>query len=195
MDELRLKNRAEALAWLKREGFKISRGKIYDDSGAGLLIVGPDGGVAVAELERYARRVRLKRTSLSPNDEMAQLQAEKLSKELSILSHKNQRLEFENQKLRGEWISRVDHEQHAAAAAAVFKHGLLHLAQTRAAELLELGQVAGPLAMADRMQDLFDVLLDEYARRSVFTLRVMQDGSLEVIEDEEDGKTTEEDMG
>jgi hypothetical protein len=184
LDEKKLKTRAEALGWLRRQGYKCSRGKLYDDTAAGLLAVEPDGSIKIGELESYALRAGLKISGASVRDELATAQAAKAKVELKILKQRAKRQRFDMDRLRGKYIRRDEWEQALAARASVLLHGLRHLAQSRAAELLEIGRANGPQALGDRLQDDIETLLNEYANRETFKLLLQPDGTMEPIENE-----------
>ena len=164
------KNTLEVLGHLKRAGFKIAKSKLYADAKVGLLPAGP---CTLEDVERYARRVRLKRLAEVAGGELDRLARERGEAEYRLLQKKYEKMEFELQKDKGQYLPRSEFEQELSARAAVLMHGLRHLAQSRAAELMEIGKEKGAQAVADRLQAEIEDLLDDYANRETFQVIVM----------------------
>jgi hypothetical protein len=101
---------------------------------------------------------------------------ERSEAEFKLLQKKYEKLEFELQKDKGQYLPRAEFEQELSARAAVLMHGLRHLAQSRAAELMEVGKASGAQAVADRLQAEIEELLDDYANRETFQVIVMPEG-------------------
>jgi hypothetical protein len=167
------KNTFEVLGHLKRAGFKIAKSKLYADAKVGLLPAGP---CTVEDVERYARRARLKRLAEVSGGELDRIARERSEAEYRLLQKKYEKLEFELQKDKGQYLPRAEFEQELSARAAVLMHGLRHLAQSRAAELMEVGKEKGAQAVADRLQSEIEELLDDYANRETFQVIVMPEG-------------------
>jgi hypothetical protein len=169
-DEQKFKNTLEVLGWLQRAGYKVGKSKIYADAKVGML---PAGECSVEDAERYARRARLKRQAEVSGGALDRVAIEKSQAEYRLLQKKYEKLSFELEKDKGQWLPRSEFEQELSARAAVLVHGLRHLAQSRAAELLEVGRERGAEALGDRLQELIEELLNDYANRETFQVIVI----------------------
>lgn len=178
-DAPKFKNTLEVLGWLQQAGYKVGKSKIYADAKAGML---PAGECTVEDAERYARRARLKRQAAVSGGALDRVALEKSQAEYRLLQKKFEKLEFELQKDKGQWLPRAEFEQELSARAAVLLHGLRHLAQSRAAELLELGKASGAQAMGDNLQEQIEALLDDYANTETFQVIVVPEEAMEAIE-------------
>lgn len=158
------KNTLEVLGWLRAEGYKIGKSKIYADAKAGLLPVGP---CSVADAERYARRARLKRVAAVSAADIDRAVKEKAELEIKHLQLKNAQLEHDLEVARGKYVTREAFEQELAARAVALKQGLVHLARSRAPEIVAVGRERGDEEAAALLQELIEELLDDYARRDV----------------------------
>lgn len=169
------KNTLEVLGWLKKSGYKVGKSKLYADAKAGML---PAGACAIEDVERYARRVRLKRQAEVSGGELDRMAKQRGEAEYRLLQKKYEKLEFELEKDKGQYFPRDQFEQELSARMAVLKHGFSHLAQSRANELLELGKSKGPQAMADEMEAEFEGLLNDYANRESFQVIILANDSI-----------------
>lgn len=165
-----LKNTLDVLGHLKRSGYKIGKSKLYSDVKAGML---PASACTVEDADKYARRARLKRTAEIFTGDLDRLSKEKSELEIRKLKSQNEQLEFDLAKSKGFYLPRDQFEQELSARAAVFLHGLRHLSQSRANEMLEIGKEKGPQAMADRLQADIEDLLNDYANRETFQVIVL----------------------
>lgn len=171
-DSTIFKNTLEVLGWLCKAGYKVGKSKLYADAKVGML---PAGACTVEDAERYARRARLKRLAEVAGGELDRIARVKSEAEYKLLQMKYEKLEFELQKDKGQWLPRAEFEQELAARAAVLLHGLRHLAQSRAAEMLE---ACGGKAerLADLLQEGIEELLNDYANRETFQVIVLPEG-------------------
>lgn len=68
----RFKNRIQAHNWLQSQGYKISRGKFYNDCEAGFPAVHKDGTVSRYQVLQYGQQLDVERRSIAPVDLAAQ---------------------------------------------------------------------------------------------------------------------------
>lgn len=169
------KNTLEVLGHLRRSGYKIGKSKLYADVKAGMLT---SGAAMIEEVERYAKRARLKRVAEVASGELDRIAKQRSEAEYKLLQKKYEKLEFELQKDKGQWLPRDQFDQELSARAAVLLHGLRHLAQSRSAELLDIGKAQGPQAMGDQLQADIEDMLNDYANRETFHVIVMPDGGV-----------------
>lgn len=172
MEETSFKNTLEVLGWLRKAGYKVGKSKLYADAKVGML---PSGPCTLEDAERYARRARLKRLAEVAGGELDRMAREKSEAEYRLLKMKYEKLEFELQKDKGQWLPRAEFEQELSARAAVLLHGLRHLAQSRAAEMLEACGGKAQL-LADLLQEGVEDLLNDYANRETFQVIVLPEG-------------------
>lgn len=173
-DQAIFKNTLAVLGWLKKSGYKIGKSKLYADVAAKML---PDGACTIEDVERYARRARLKRQAEVSGGELDRMARQRSEAEYKLLQKKYEKLEFELEKDKGRWLPRDQFDQELSARAAVLLHGLRHLAQSRASELLDLGKASGPQVMGDRLQADIEDLLNDYANRETFQVIVMPEAA------------------
>lgn len=168
-----LKNTLEVAKYLRRSGWKVGRQKVYDDVKSGRL---NSGAVTVEEAEKYAVREKIKRLVDVDTSEISRISKQQAETDLKLANKKLEKLEFELSRERGQYLPRDQFEQELSARMAVLKHGLDHLAQSRAVELLERGRAHGAQALADELQAEFAELLNDYANRETFQVIVLPEG-------------------
>jgi hypothetical protein len=171
-----LKNTLEVAKYLRRAGWKIGRQKVYDDVKMRKL---PNGPCSVDEADKYALREKLPRLVDVDTGELSRVARQQAETDLKLSNKKLEKLEFELAKERGQYLPRDQFGQELSARMVVIKHGLDHLAQSRAAELLEVGKTAGPQAMADALRESFAEMLNDYANRETFQVIVLPDGEMQ----------------
>lgn len=165
------KDRMKVLTYLKNEGYKIGKQKIYNDSAAGLLKVQDDGTVLLADVKKYIKRTALKRLSEpGKNDSL-------------IDQHTIERRELENEKLRvqvedikfrgevakGNYLPVEEFGMEVAARAGVICAGLQHMVDSQVAEWVVLAH-EDPTGMKLREAIRRDInrLLSEFASMEQF---------------------------
>lgn len=110
-----LSNRMAAVIFLKDLGYKIQKSKLYNDEKAGLIKVNQDGTVNETDVRAYAERYLKKVKSGGRDDgDLDRLYREKAEAELIGLQMKNERLQFDMEQSRKEWIRREDAETQLA---------------------------------------------------------------------------------
>jgi formate dehydrogenase maturation protein FdhE len=152
------KNPTEARRYLNKIGYKVGKSKIADDAKCGLI---PIKDISVEEAERYAKRARLKRQVEVSGAQMDRRAIEKLELENKHSRLKIQRLEIELAEKTGTLIPKIERDQHVAGILAVILHRMRHLAQSKSAEMIEIGSKRGPQALSDFLQELIENELDE----------------------------------
>lgn len=177
-----LKNRLEAVQWLRDQGYKVGKSKLYNDASSGKLKVCNDGSIRVSDLEDYARRQGLEplEQATEPDEDTEDLQREKIKEELRKLQLQNERQEFERQKEMGKYIPRENLELELASRAGVLDSGLRTAIKTHARDWVHLvgGQADRVPDLVEAMLDVLDQKLNEYARMDRFEV---------IFEDEQGG--------
>ncbi|MGE4519532.1 MAG: hypothetical protein AB7E04_08505 [Desulfobacteraceae bacterium] len=170
----KFKNIKAVLDFLKTNGFKIEKSKIYEDAKEGLLRVQKNKSVMGIDVKLYSGT--LKRDG-SADPEPAELTAEKLKKESLKLDLQNEKLQFELDKEKGKYLPRSDFERELAARAAVLDSGIRHSLSLKVQDIIAL--VGGQLSKAPDLIDYIDKIIDEsmniYATTQTFQIMVIGD--------------------
>lgn len=167
-----LKNRLEAVEWLKGRGYKISKSKFYADVKARKVRLRNDGSVPVEELKRYAKNEGL--VPLSRSTEMtaeeADLEEVKKKKEIEKLEWENKKRAFEFDLSQGHYIPREQLELELASRAGVLDSGLRTKIKERGRDLVyaaggDPGQVPEVVGL---LMDILDEQMNEFCRMDRF---------------------------
>jgi hypothetical protein len=156
------KNTHEVAKYLRRAGWKVGRQKVYDDVKDGLL---SGGTVTIEEVEKYAKRARLKRVAEVSGGHLDRIAMKRSEAEYKLLQTKIQRMQIEIAEKQGDLVPAIESDQKIAGVIAVIKHKLLHMAQIRSAEILEVGVKKGQQALADILTEYILAELDEIGRQ------------------------------
>ncbi|MBI9092447.1 MAG: hypothetical protein JEZ12_24790 [Desulfobacterium sp.] len=143
-------------AHLTKNGFKISKSKLYRDRDKGAIRINPDGTVLETEVRAYA--ATLERI----NGDVADLSdghAVKTQREIERLEEQIAKMRFEREKEEGKFIPRKEFEAELAARAVVMEAGFRHTFNVKVREWIAM--VGGKAAKsADFLQEL-NTALDE----------------------------------
>lgn len=167
-----LKNRLEAVEWLKGRGYKIGKSKFYADVKAKKIKLRNDGMVPVAELERYVRAEGL--APLSRSTEMTQeemdLEEQKKRKEIEKLDWEIKKREFEFDKDHSKYIPREHLELELASRAGVLDSTLRTRIKEHARDLVhEMGGSPEHVPeFVSRVSDILDECMNEFCRLDRF---------------------------
>ncbi len=131
-DAAPLPSKNAALEFLKANGWKISRGKLYKDADAGLLKVRPDGTVSESDALAYASRFLKKLKGGDADPALDGLYREKAQAELDKTRVQEEKLRFELERERGRYILLEDVETQFAVKWAAIEASVRHLLITRA---------------------------------------------------------------
>lgn len=112
-------NRMEAMAHLRRLGYKIGKSKIYKDAAAGLLKMQSDGSVIETDLMRYAKISGLDRPAAKLSAKTEDLASQKLAAEVDKVKEQVEKLQLEKALFKGKYILSTDVDMAQAAQAAV----------------------------------------------------------------------------
>lgn len=159
----------EVLQYLKQEGWKISRSKLYEK--AYLLKKQPDGTYLKKDVDNFAR-IHLKMLDGSDIEAGA---LRKLEAEIRKLTAEAEKREIEVARLRGELVSKHEVEQQLAARAIFLKDRLRNFFHGQVPAIVEMvkeGKEVNEIIdyINNELEDMFDyyskpmeikVLLDE----------------------------------
>ncbi|WP_028575044.1 hypothetical protein [Desulfonatronovibrio hydrogenovorans] len=173
-DEVIPRNRLEAVAHLKRQGWKIGKTKFYQDCNKGLVKIQSDGSILPRDLDVYAVRAGLDRFAAPETqqhvDEVGELHEVKLKKEIEKLNWENKKREFEYQKELGKYVPRELLELELASRAAVLDSQLRTRIRSRAREWTALVQGKHELVpeLITAALAMLDQAMNEFARMDRF---------------------------
>ena len=132
--EIIFKGIPEALGYLKVENWKISQAKFYDD--VRFIKRQKDGSFTKKEVDKYATQFLQKRDG--SDIEIDPL--EKLKEETRFTKERADKVAFENEIARGNYILKSDAEQQLSARAAFLKSGIQGFFHSMSAKLIELAE-------------------------------------------------------
>jgi len=176
-----LKNRLEAVEWLKSRGYKIGKSKFYADVKSKKVRLRNDGSVPVDELKRYVKNEGL--VPLSRSTEMsveeADLEEVKKRKEIEKLEWENKKRAFEYDLSQGKYLPRDQLALELASRAAVLDSGLRTRIKERGRELVHMagGRPEQVPEVVGLIMDVLDEVMNEFCRMDRFQV---------VFEDAED---------
>ena len=190
-DEPAFKNRAAVLKYLKDQGYKIGRQKLYNDAKAGLLRLRPDGSVPESAVQAYINdpRSRLVRPEAVAHPDQAdilsdlavQLKEAELARVRAVTEHQ----ELKNEIAKGKYILASDVETEMSVKAGALEAGIKHLLNTRFRECIQVvgGDPARTRAGIEFLMAGMDELLNDFARLDVIDV-IVEKQEVEEIETE-----------
>lgn len=135
--ELIFDNKMEALKWLKAEGYKIGKSKLYNDAAAGRLKQQAGGKIKEKDVKLYIKRARLVRPEKIPDAGTDEMTKQKLQLEIRKLEEDVKEKEIKNLALVGKYMPKADVYMQLASRAVAFDAGLKHRFNTEADEVVE----------------------------------------------------------
>lgn len=177
------RNRLAASKWMRENGYKIGKSKLYQDTASGLLKVEPDGTVTIESVRRYIDHPEAGiREHLDTVQAGADVEVREYHRRVAIAKAEKTELEaaklrFEMDREQGKWIPRDDLEMEMAGRAAVFEHGFRNLVRIRLDDWIHL--VGGNVARAGELRivinEELDRLLNQYSRSDNFLVLFEED--------------------
>lgn len=165
-------NRNQVLAYLKAQGYKVSKSQLYRDTDAGLLILEPDGSILGEAVERYIVTGQLQKPAEQTVQAAAKLD-QKTSEEIRSLRLKNQKLEIEMAVLVGKYVLKTDAEAQQAELAAVLDALPRHILILNLPRYL--GTVGADPSKARTLFELFDTDFTQAVNQ------ICADGGVELV--------------
>jgi len=172
--ERRFKTLKEVLSYLKDEGWKVEKSKLYADKNK--IDRQKDGSYLAADVDRYAK---LCLSRLDGSDETPVDAAEKLKWEIEFNKQRAKKLELENEVEKGRWLLRSEVSQMFAARAALLKDAVgpafIH---PRVADVIELvggDQAKAPELIAWWLREV-EKHMDQYSRPLEFAVPAQTKG-------------------
>jgi len=176
-DALLFKNRTEVLKYLKKQGYKIGKSKLYNDAAAGWLRVQDDGSILEKDLTRYIKRAGLVKLSAIKKDQPDSLAQLKATHELEKLKEQIAELRFKREVAQGKYIPRDQFEMEIASRLVVLEAGLRHFIQSNLVEWVELaeGKTSQVAALREAMNAGLDEQFNEFADMERFQVIITED--------------------
>lgn len=167
------KNTLEVLGYLKDQGFKVGRDKIYRDAKAGLLRVQKDKTVKGADVKLYAGLLKVERDG--GEEDLVGGQKVKTRKEIEKLELQNAKLQLDLDKEMGKYLKKKDFAMEVAARAAVLDTAVRNMFQVHAAEYIALvgGDPMKTNSLLDSMYEDFDRVMSGFATTEVFQVMIV----------------------
>lgn len=138
-DNDRFDNLADALAYLKDEGWRAAQTSIYRHQKEGKVRPRPDGSYWKSDIDKYARTfLRQAATGQRVSERIEDLQRKKLEKELQNLKIEIERKQFALGRDQGKYIPKDQMDIELAGRAGILEAGLKHWIQSHAADWIRL---------------------------------------------------------
>lgn len=151
---------SDVVKYLKSEGYKIGKSKLYQDAKAGFLSGDETHGYTLDAVLAYAHTQMLEKVAGSDKGSRIDLLTEvRLQKEVEKLTEQVKKLQFELSRDQGKYLLKEDVRTELAQRIAVFEAGFKHLVRTMAPEWVAL--VAGNQAMTDPLMAAMFAAIDE----------------------------------
>ena len=143
--------------FLKNDGWKIAKSKLYADARAGLIKVNTDGTVNEAEAIAYAHRY-LKKIKAAEG-EKDELYRDKAQAELDLLVARAEKTRFETDRERGLYLLKDEVRLQVAVKIGVFEAGFKNAVRINAEDLIH--KVGGDPGRAQLFCTLFYDVIDQ----------------------------------
>ena len=137
--DFRCKTAADAVAWLKQQGWKASPAQFSRHAAAGHVPRDADGMYGGASLRAYAA-AHLQPLARSTDKEARSAAMGKLSADAELKAVKAERERLKLDKERGRLMPVADYEAELAARAMFFRSEILSFAHRKAAEIIRVTQ-------------------------------------------------------
>jgi len=154
-----LRSVMDALRYLKENGWKIEKSKLYKDRDAGLFKVNADKSVDEVEIMAYAARHLSKLKATGADDEAGRLSESKLTGEVELNELRKKKMEFELARDRGQYIHRSKWLTELVGELSAAKFTALKIARTKAPDLI--AAVGGDLKKETMFIDLFSGYIED----------------------------------
>ncbi len=160
-DDPRLGTIADVLAYLKAEGWRVTKTSLYRHQKEGKFVPRDNGTYRQNDIDKYAR-VWLKQQSTGKriSERIDELQRKKLEQELQNLEIENRRKNFNFEKDQGKYVPKEMMEIELATRAGILDAGLKHWIQSHTAEWIRV--VNGDMKKIGELINILNRTLDEH---------------------------------
>lgn len=158
------------LAYIKDQGRKLGRTKLFEDIRNGRLRRQSDGSFRLRHVTDYMASLPWAATPTTLADKAADRQSRKEEADIRRLLAAARREEFQLTVLQGKYIEKSLIHAELAVRAVALRDGLKNAAETRAQELIELvhGDPRYTAGLLEFMGRMFDECMGDYARPLTF---------------------------
>ncbi|WP_054031007.1 hypothetical protein [Desulfatitalea tepidiphila] len=157
-------NVKEALEFLKAQGYKIAKSKMYADAQRGILAVQEDRSVLESDVLAYAVRAGLEKTPEKSTKVDDRIFADKASAELDLLRAREAKLRFEHEREMGLYLPKADVRAELAMKLGAIEAGVKNLIAVNLVEWIE--SVGGDPKLSEDLQgtifEEIDALMNEF---------------------------------
>jgi hypothetical protein len=166
---------SDVVKWLKDEGYKVKKSKIYMDAKSGYLVSSEDGGFSQEAVLAYVHTQSLDKISDNKAGKLDALSEKRLEKEVEKLTVQVEKLTWDMERDQGKYLPKDDVRTELALKISAFEAGFKHVAATRAGDLISAvgGNQAKQQIFIDMIYSAIDTLLDEFAQIDELDLVVM----------------------
>ena len=163
------KNRMEVFRYLRDQGYKIGKSKLFGDTDRGLLKLQRDKSVLKQDVEAYVNRAGIRKDP-GKTVELEGFHLKKLEEEIKGLQLKNEKLQLEVKKGRSELMPVAEAETEIADNLNAMLHAFRHLIETGHEQwLLQARQ--SPVKLKNIITTDLLAMLDELAGRGEIRIR------------------------
>ena len=170
---------ADVLAYIKSQGRKVGRSKLYNDVNKYRhLPKQMDGTIRLSDVKDYMTRLPLTGTPPALAEKVADRQCRKEEAEIRRIQAVADREEFNLKVLQGKYVAKELLHQELAVRAVALRDALKNSAETHASEIVELvhGDPKHTAALLDFMSRIFDETMGDYARPITIEVTFMEVG-------------------
>ena len=136
------KDRLAVLGWLKENGYKLAKSKIYQDAKAGKLRLEPDGSVTMGSVERYIDVAGLAQPAEWSGGDYGvakdRVALERQQKELEKITEQVAALRIAREKEEGRLIPKDRVWQELSSQATLFNSAVRGMVQTVVPQMIKL---------------------------------------------------------
>ena len=152
---------ADALAYLQKSGWKVTKTSLYRHQKEGKFLPDPDGSYQQKNIDKYAKAwLKQQSTGKRVSEKMDELQRKKLERELQIQDIEYERKKLAHAKDLDKYIPKEQMEVELAGRAGILDAGLKHWVQSRCAEWIR--SVDGDMKKVGELINLMNRDLDEH---------------------------------
>ena len=172
-------NVKEALEFLKAQGYKIAKSKMYADAQRGILAVQEDRSVLESDVLAYVVRAGLEKTPDKNPKVDDRIFADKASAELDLLRAREAKLRFEHEREMGLFLPKADVRAELAMKLGAIEAGVKNLIAVNLVEWIE--SVGGDPKLSEDLQatifEEIDTLMNEFCNFDELQIVLRLDGA------------------
>lgn len=153
---------SDVVKWLKDQGYKIGKSKLYQDAKSGMLNGSDADGYTLDAVLAYAHTQMLDKVA-DPAQKIDVLTEKRLQKEVEKLTAQVEKLQFELQRDRGKYLPKDEVRTELALKVAAFEAATKHMIRVEADGWIEMvgGNLERKEAWVGKIYDGLDRLLGE----------------------------------